>query len=302
MERHRRGAAVAVVGGWFPTVAGRSVALKAALDRLGLLADTALPVLLEGTPGTGRRHLARAFDTHLGGQPERCPVLEMYLVPPGVMMDTLARLEAEAAGGCYVIAGAEHLTPEAASWLISRADDPARRSRPVLTLAEAEQGPLADALRRAFAPGRVRVPGLDERLEDLPRLIDAVALVIGKRPEQIGTGARAVLARRAWPGHVAELRELLAAAAVRAGAGAVLPEHLESVAADARDTNLSESLELGYHDAVRSFRRELLRHTLRTTGGNRTRAAELLGVQRTYFMRLIRELGADDVRPAGVAT
>ena len=120
--------------------------------------------------------------------------------------------------------------------------------------------------------------------------------------EQLGTGARAVLARRAWPGHVAELRELLAAAAVRAGAGAVLPEHLESVAADARDTNLSESLELGYHDAVRSFRRELLRHTLRTTGGNRTRAAELLGVQRTYFMRLIRELGADDVRPAGVAT
>ncbi len=302
MERHRRGAGVAVVGGRFPTVAGRSRALKAALDKLGLLAGTALPVLFEGPPGTGRRHLAHAFDAHLGGQPERCPVLDVSLVPPGTMVDTLVRLEAEAAGGCYVVASAEHLTPEAASWLIARTDDAARRARPLLTLTEAEQGPLADALRRSFGAGRVRVPGLDERLEDLPRLIDAVAAAIGKRPEQIGTGARAVLARRAWPGHVAELRETLAAAAVRAGAGAVLPEHLEAVEADARETNLSQSMELGYHDAVRGFRRELLRHALRTTGGNRTRAAEILGVQRTYFMRLIRELGADDVRPGGVAT
>ena len=297
LERHRRGATAAILGGHFPTVAGRSPAIRDALDRLATLAQTSLPVLIEGPPGSGRRHLARAFHVLLGGEPEGCAILDVAMVPPELMKATLLRLEAEAAGGCFIIANAEHLTPDVGSWLIARAESDALRGRPVLTLARAEQGPLVDVLRRALAPGRVAVPGLDERLEDLPQLIDTLAQTVGKRPEQIGTGARAILARRAWPGHVAELRDLLARAAVRANGGVMLPEHLEAATAEALTTSLSEGLELGYHDAVRSFRRELLRHALATTGGNRTHAAELLGVQRTYFMRLIRELGADDIRP-----
>ena len=78
----------------------------------------------------------------------------------------------------------------------------------------------------------------------------------------------------------------------------ILPEHLEADAEQEEAALLSEGVDLGYHDAVRSFRRRLLRHALSTTGGNRTRAARLLGVQRTYFMRLIRDLGADDIPPA----
>jgi DNA-binding NtrC family response regulator len=61
---------------------------------------------------------------------------------------------------------------------------------------------------------------------------------------------------------------------------------------------MSLSLDAGYHDAIRVFRRDLLRHALTVSAGNRTHAARLLGVQRTYFMRLIRDLGADDIRPA----
>jgi hypothetical protein len=289
LERQRRGGAVAVLGGRFPQVAGRSEALRAALDRLAALAGTGLPVLLEGPPGSGRRHLARALDAHLGGQPERCPVVEMALVPPGAMPDTLRRMEAEAAGAAYVVAGAEHLTPEAASWLCARAGDPERRARPFCTLDQAATGPVADRLRAECAAGRVRVPGLGERLEDLPYLIDALAVSLGRRSGDIGTAARAVLARRVWPGEVAELRQVLAGAVTRAGEGKVLPEHLVAEEAVA-SASLSEGLDLGYHDAVRSFRSRLLEHALATTGGNRTRAAELLGLQRTYLVRLIREL------------
>ncbi|MGM0574669.1 MAG: helix-turn-helix domain-containing protein [Myxococcota bacterium] len=298
LERARRGPAAAIIGGRFPTVAGRSRPIREALDRLGHLASTTLPVVLEGPSGSGRRHLARALQAHQSGSPERCPVLDAGLVPPDAMEDTLRRLEAEAAGGSFVVAHAEQLTPGAASTLVSRAEGGDLRGRLVITLHRDADGPVADALRRAFAPGRVVVPGLGERTEDLPQLIDALAVACGRRPEHIGTGARAVLARRSWPGHVAELRDLLARAIVRAGKGHVLPEHLEAAEADAASTSLSESLDLGYHDAVRDFRRQLLRHALTTTEGNRTRAAELLGVQRTYFMRLIRDLGADDIRPA----
>ena len=45
----------------------------------------------------------------------------------------------------------------------------------------------------------------------------------------------------------------------------------------------------GFHGAVCDFKRRLLEATLTQTGGNRTRAARALGLQRTYLLRLIRE-------------
>ena len=45
-----------------------------------------------------------------------------------------------------------------------------------------------------------------------------------------------------------------------------------------------------YHDAVSQFKRRLIEMTLRESQGNRTHAARLLGLQRTYLLRLIREL------------
>ena len=47
----------------------------------------------------------------------------------------------------------------------------------------------------------------------------------------------------------------------------------------------------GYHGAVSEFKRQLIESTLRETRGNRTHAARALGLQRTYLLRLIRELG-----------
>ena len=48
---------------------------------------------------------------------------------------------------------------------------------------------------------------------------------------------------------------------------------------------------LGFHGAVSEFKRHLIEATLHQVGGNRTRAARALGLQRTYLLRLIRELG-----------
>ena len=43
-----------------------------------------------------------------------------------------------------------------------------------------------------------------------------------------------------------------------------------------------------YHQEVEKFKKQLLRTTLEAHRGNRTRAARALGLQRTYFLRLIR--------------
>ncbi|HEX9818549.1 MAG TPA: helix-turn-helix domain-containing protein [Methylomirabilota bacterium] len=48
---------------------------------------------------------------------------------------------------------------------------------------------------------------------------------------------------------------------------------------------------LGYHGAVCDFKRRLIEATLQQMCGNRTHTARALGLQRTYLLRLIRELG-----------
>jgi len=46
---------------------------------------------------------------------------------------------------------------------------------------------------------------------------------------------------------------------------------------------------VGFHGAVCEFKRRLIEATLTQVGGNRTRAARALGLQRTYLLRLMRE-------------
>jgi DNA-binding NtrC family response regulator len=48
---------------------------------------------------------------------------------------------------------------------------------------------------------------------------------------------------------------------------------------------------VGYHGAVWEFKKRLIEATLHQVKGNRTHAARALGLQRTYLLRLIRELG-----------
>jgi len=55
----------------------------------------------------------------------------------------------------------------------------------------------------------------------------------------------------------------------------------------------------GFHGAVTEFKRRLIETTLTELGGNRTRAARALGLQRTYLLRLMREFAVHV--PAGAA-
>ena len=56
---------------------------------------------------------------------------------------------------------------------------------------------------------------------------------------------------------------------------------------------------LGFHGAVSEFKRRLIEATLTQAGGNRTRAARALGLQRTYLLRLMREFQVRIPAPPG---
>ena len=56
---------------------------------------------------------------------------------------------------------------------------------------------------------------------------------------------------------------------------------------------------MGFHGAVSEFKRRLIEATLTQAGGNRTRAARALGLQRTYLLRLMREFEVRIPPPPG---
>jgi len=56
---------------------------------------------------------------------------------------------------------------------------------------------------------------------------------------------------------------------------------------------------VGFHGAVSEFKRRLIEATLCQWGGNRTRTARALGLQRTYLLRLMREFGVHVPRADG---
>lgn len=288
-------------GGRFPTVIGRSDRLRQVLDRLGALARVEAHVLIEGLPGSGRRHLAQALFLCESDDPTgstRAPSLECGLLPEeaALQIEALERLEklAQRGAGLAILAEPSALSAEAASWLLERLSAPRPEAiRWVLTLDARDHSKAAVALRERV-PSIVRVPGLDERLEDLPLLCDHFAREVGKRPDDLSTATRALLARKAYPGQVAELRAAIRAAAGRAGHGLVQPEHFERPQLERHaDQGGEDPLALGLREATRQLQRQLVQRALEATTGHLGRAADMLGLPRPQLEKLAQSLGVD---------
>ena len=62
-------------------------------------------------------------------------------------------------------------------------------------------------------------------------------------------------------------------------------------------SGMEEWAPLGFRGAVEEFKRRLIETALRQAGGNRTHAARGLGLQRTYLLRLIRDLAVSAPPP-----
>jgi DNA-binding NtrC family response regulator len=142
----------------------------------------------------------------------------------------------------------------------------------------------------------ISLPPLREKKEDIPLLADFFlrrACQSVKKPlMKISAEAMEHLMGYRWPGNARELGNLIERAVVLARGAEITPEDLPLL----RVPTSSGESHLGkpYHDAVRHAQREVIRHALQTSGGNQARAAELLGLQRTYLARLIKKL---DLKP-----
>jgi DNA-binding NtrC family response regulator len=95
-----------------------------------------------------------------------------------------------------------------------------------------------------------------------------------------------------WPGNVRELANVIERAVVLGEGPQITLQDLPPslVGSPPLLASLAPST-LSYHDATVAFQRELLRQALAQAQGNHTAAARALGLQRTYFHRLLHSLG-----------
>ncbi|HSQ60376.1 MAG TPA: sigma-54 dependent transcriptional regulator [Acidobacteriota bacterium] len=142
----------------------------------------------------------------------------------------------------------------------------------------------------------LRVPPLRERPEDILVLADlyreGFGQAVGRHALRFSDETRGALRAYAWPGNVRQLRNVVERMVVLAAGDILTPDLLPpELAAPAPAERGLEGL--GLHEAELEFRIRHIRDALRRAGGNKTEAARLLGVQRSYLSRVIRELGIE---------
>jgi DNA-binding NtrC family response regulator len=110
----------------------------------------------------------------------------------------------------------------------------------------------------------------------------------------IAPGTLEALERYPWPGNIRELENAVARAVALSESGEITSADLCFGLADPDGQPLPATPEEErFHDSVREHKRAVLRRAIAKAGGNKTKAAEILGLTPTYLFRLIRVLGIE---------
>jgi two-component system response regulator FlrC len=154
---------------------------------------------------------------------------------------------------------------------------------------------------------RLTIPPLRQRVDDLPLLADffckRYAREFGKESIRFSAAALDRLRQHRWPGNVRELENAIQRAVALCSGSVIAPEEL--LLASAPDPAgvappaTAQGLPAGV-TTMRDMERELIRKTLEETGGNRTRAAKVLGISLRTLRNKLNEFGLQD-RPAKFA-
>ncbi|WP_421723621.1 sigma-54-dependent transcriptional regulator [Bauldia sp.] len=164
-------------------------------------------------------------------------------------------------------------------------------------------GEFREDLFHRLAVVPMRVPALAERRDDIPDLVRHFAVLIsratGLPQRQIGDDAMAVLQAHDWPGNLRQLRnnvERLLILARGDSAEAVTAEMLPAEIGEMLPTTPGRSggehlMSLPLRDAREIFEREYLTAQVNRFGGNISRTAEFVGMERSALHRKLKTLG-----------
>jgi two-component system, NtrC family, nitrogen regulation response regulator NtrX len=139
------------------------------------------------------------------------------------------------------------------------------------------------------------LPPLRERAEDVPLLVEhfnqKFSLAYKKRPKRFDAEAVEFLACYPWPGNVRELRNTVECVVIMHAGVRVAVSDLPPLGGEAPPTEPRRFST--FRDASEAHQRDFIRRKLAEAEGNVTRAAELLGMDRSHLYRRMKALGID---------
>jgi DNA-binding NtrC family response regulator len=157
------------------------------------------------------------------------------------------------------------------------------------------EGTFREDLYFRISVVNIHMPTLRDRSGDIPLLAEyflrMFAKVHKKQQRSMSPGFLAALSRHTWRGNVRELQNIIERSVVLANGHERLG--VDDLPAELQGLSVSDELPKGsFHEALRGFKRELVRSALAMHKGNKLKAARELGISRCYLHRLLNQLTA----------
>ena len=303
--------------GALPGFVGGSRAMRQVTALIARVAPSPLPVLVTGESGTGKELVAQAIHRASGLGPfvaVNCAALPDDLLESelfghergafsGAVKDKPGLFEAADGGVLFLDEIGDLPLPLQPKLLRALENGEIRRvgsttSRTVKTRviaatnkdleAYVREGKFREDLYWRLHVLSVHVPALRERAADIPLLVEHFAGGL-----TVTAAAMARLTAHPWPGNVRELRNTLERAITLRTGDAIEPGDLPpAMGASAREGLLSAGADQQL--PLRDVERAYILMVLDRTGGNKSRAAEILGLDRKTLYRKLEEFGYSD--------
>jgi DNA-binding NtrC family response regulator len=300
-------------------IVGRSESMLQVFKTAARVAGSDATVLIEGESGTGKEMVARAIHAASARSSGPFVAVDCGAIAEGVLE---SELFGHARGAFTGAAGPRRGLFEEAhhgTLFLDEIGDvgPALQARLLRALQEGEVRPVGSNepvtvdvrvvaatnkdLAAAVKEGRfredlyyrlavvsIRIPPLRERREDIPLLADHFAAKHGRAEGGVITpAARALLVEYPWPGNVRELENVVARALALNRSGVVVPEDLpdalRGLPAGLASPGTRE------RPTLAEIQRRYAATVLAEVDGNKTRAAEILGIDRKTLYRILGE-------------
>ena len=289
-----------------------SASMRRTMEQVSRVASTDAPLLLGGESGVGKERIARAAHAMSARRDGPFVPVACAAIPESLLESTLfghergaftGATEARrgvfelAEGGTLFLDEVGEMPPSMQAKLLRVVQEGELRRvgsettyatdvrivtathRDLRAMIEREE--FREDLYYRLAVVHIEVPPLRERLDDVPRLVESILVELEAAHVKVEPDAMGQLMSHPWPGNVRELRNVLERALVTAD-GTIGAADL-GLGSESKGWDLKSEL-----DAVE---RRLIRGAMMETGGNQTKAAELLGVSRYGLQKKLKRLG-----------
>ncbi len=314
----------------FSKIIGRSPRMKEVFDTLSLVAPTDATVLILGESGTGKELVAnsihhnspRASQSFIkvscAALPETLLEGELFGHEKGAFTGAIARREGRfqlAHRGTIFLDEVGEMSVTTQTKLLrvlqEKEFEPLGSTRTVKADVRVIAASNKD-LEREVKEGRFRedlfyrlnvvpvsLPPLRERKDDIPALAAHFFAIYRdknrKELKDISGKAMDLLTRYDWPGNIRELENGIERAVILARGEIIAPADLPPIIQALSKDREIQGLNLPSGISIQEVEKALILKTLEDTGGNRSRAAEILGINRRTLQNKLKEYGISKI-------